>query len=68
MRRTREIPPALAVAIIVIVLTAVGVFFWWKTRPIGGEMQVSDEEFQRRYEQMLRSGQPYNPPSAPQGR
>ncbi len=68
MRKTPEIPPGLAVAIIVIVLAIVGVFFWWKTRPTGGQMQVSDEEFQRRYEQMLRSSQPYNPPSAPQGR
>lgn len=68
MRKTREVPAGLAIAIIVIVLAIVGVFFWWKTRPTGGEMQVSDKEFQRRYEQMLRSSQPYNPPSAPQGR
>lgn len=68
MRANREIPAGVAVALIIVVLVAVGVFFWWRTRPAGGEMQVSDEEFQRRYEQMLRSSQPYNPPSAPQGR
>lgn len=68
MRKTREVPAGLAVAIIVIVLVVVGVFFWWKTRPVGGDMQVSDEEFQRRYEQMLRSNQPYNPPPVPQAR
>lgn len=68
MRKAREIPTGLAIAIIVIVLTVVGVFFWWQTRPTGGTMQVSDEEFQRRYEQMLRSSQPYNPPPTPQGR
>lgn len=68
MRTTREIPTGVAVIIIVVVLIAVGVFFWWKTRPAGGEMQVGNEEFQRRYEQMLRSSQPYNPPPAPQTR
>lgn len=68
MRKTREIPADLAVAIIAVVLIAVAAFFWWKTRPVSGDMQVSDEEFQRRYEQMLRSNQPYNPPPVPQGR
>ncbi|MGC8784049.1 MAG: hypothetical protein ACP5RN_06660 [Armatimonadota bacterium] len=51
-----------------VMLVAVGLFFWWKTRPTSGNMQVSNEEFQRRYEQMLRSSQPYNPPSVPQRR
>lgn len=68
MRKTGEVPAGLAIAIIVIVLAAVGVFFWWQTRPTGGAMRVSDEEFRRRYEQMLRSSQPYNPPTTPQGR
>jgi uncharacterized membrane protein YukC len=54
--------------VIAVLLVAIGVFFWWKTRPSGGEMQVSNEEFRHRYEQMLRSSQPYHPPSMPQGR
>lgn len=68
MRANREIPAGVAVAVIVVVLVAVVAFFWWRTRPSGGQMQVSGEEFQRRYEQMLRSSQPYTPPPAPQGR
>lgn len=68
MRADREIPAGVAVAVIVVVLVAVAAFFWWRTRPVGGQMQLSDEEFQRRYEQMLRSSQPYTPPPAPQGR
>jgi uncharacterized membrane protein YukC len=68
MQKGREIPTGLAIVIIVAVLIAVAVFFWWKTLPTSGEMQVSNEEFLRRYEQMLRSSQPYNPPLVPQRR
>lgn len=68
MQRGRDIPPVVAVAVVVIVLVLIGAFYWWKTRPTSGNIQVGNEEFQRRYQQMLRSSEPYNPPTAPQSR
>jgi len=68
MAGSREISPAVALAVIVAVLVLVGFFFWWQTRPQHGDIAVSEEEWQRRYQQMLRSSQPYNPPPAPQAR
>ncbi len=68
MPKGREVPPAIAIAVIVLVLVVVGAFFWWKTRPTSGDIQVSNEEWQRRYQQMLKSSEPYHPPATPQNR
>lgn len=68
MKKGHEVPPIVAVLVIVAILAVVAGVFWWRTKPPSGHIQVSDEEWQRRYQQMLRSSQPYNPPSTSQNR
>lgn len=68
MKQRRDVPPLVVVVIIAVVLAVVAGVFWWRTRPPSGNIQVSDQEWQRRYQQMLRSSQPYNPPSTSQNR
>ncbi|MCC6728434.1 MAG: hypothetical protein IT208_03755 [Chthonomonadales bacterium] len=56
------IPPALVVAIVVVVLGVIGFTYWWRLRPPTG---LPPAEFNRRYQQMwdARTKQePYRPP------
>lgn len=68
MKQKREVSLLTATLVILAVLAIAGWLLWWKTQPPSGDIQVSDQEWQQRYQQMLRSGEPYHPPVTQQTR
>lgn len=68
MKQKRDVSLLTATLVVLAALAIAGGILWWKTNPPKGDIQVSDLEWQRRYQQMLRSSEPYRPPVTQQTR